>query len=602
MRIQNKLHHYFLVIVSSLLLSQEYKIQFSQIPMGQGITEGDSVGFMSSIGGGLTNTTTSDSFLIGVGFLETSQNAFSEPPTIENIIFPSVFGSSQNSELISANLYDINGIKDAELQIQIGGQFELIHIPMFTNDNELFQGAIPDSIFGTPNFRVRISGTDNMGEITFSEYYSSETYIRDNELSMSNDYSYYPNGIIKDQWKLVSWPGKLFDNNLAYSELNDGHVFYRYRVVKQDFVIADTLELGKAYWFRHKYNKSVVFDEDSSIAIPLSEYSIPLSRGWNLIGSPFSFPVTFEKDSIVGDIYTYGNFENEGWSDAQTDMHPWNGYVVHTPEESEITLIPFDENRLAPRVVLNPEGWFLSLHVEDEDFFNYSSKIGKSIKAKDGVDNYDSPKLPDLNQNISLLMDINGDNSFVYSKDIRSNENFNGIWNFRVIGGHKGKPIMINGILEGSVPEDLVIVLVDIQKREFFYDFVNNGIELVKDSGLPYDLKLVAGDIEYVNRTTQEILNNVPIEFSLGQNYPNPFNPRTKMKYSLPRYAEVNITIYNVLGQEVVVLLNKKKEYGYHVISWDGNDEYGKQVASGVYFARLTTESFTQTKKMLLLK
>ena len=78
---------------------------------------------------------------------------------------------------------------------------------MFTNDNELFEGAIPDSIFGTSNFRVRIAGTDNMGEITFSEYYSSETYIRDNELSMLNDYSYYPNGIIKDQWKLVSWPG-----------------------------------------------------------------------------------------------------------------------------------------------------------------------------------------------------------------------------------------------------------------------------------------------------------------------------------------------------------------------------------------------------------
>ena len=246
MRIQNKLHHYFLVIVSSLLLSQEYKVQFSQIPMGQGITEGDSVGFMSSIGGGLTNTTTSDSFLIGVGFLEASQNAFSESPTIENIIFPSVFGSSQNSELISANLYDINGIKEAELQIQIGGQLEFIHIPMFTNDNELFEGAIPDSIFGTPNFRVRIAGTDNMGEITFSEYYSSETHIRGNKLSMSNDYSYYPNGIIKDQWKLVSWPGKLFDNNLAHSELNDGHVFYRYRVVKQDFVIADKLELGKA--------------------------------------------------------------------------------------------------------------------------------------------------------------------------------------------------------------------------------------------------------------------------------------------------------------------------------------------------------------------
>ena len=278
------------------------------------IIQNDSIGFMSSVGSGITNTASSDSFSLGVGFLESSQNAFSEPPTITDIIFPSNFGKSSTSQVISAMLYDLNGIKSVEMELQIGGGDEVVMVSMLSSNNELFEATIPDSIFKVKNFRARIIGLDNMGEATFSEYYSSETYIRGNKLSMSNDYSHYPNGIIKDQWKLVSWPAKLFNNNLSYSELNDGHVFYRYRPVKQDFVIADSLELGKAYWFRHKYNKPVIFDEDSSIAIPLFDYSISLSKGWNLIGSPFSFPVTFEKDSIVGDIYTYGNFENEGSS------------------------------------------------------------------------------------------------------------------------------------------------------------------------------------------------------------------------------------------------------------------------------------------------
>ena len=590
------------IIISSILFSQEYKIQFSHIPMGQGIIQNDSIGFMSSVGSGITNTASSDSFSLGVGFLESSQNAFSEPPTITDIIFPSNFGKNSISEVVSVTLYDLNGIKSVKMELQTGGRADVIMVSMLSSNNELFEATIPDSIFKVENFRARIIGLDNMGEATFSEYYSSETYIRGNELSMSNDYSYYPNGIIKDQWKLVSWPAKLFNNSLLYSELNEGHVFYRYRTVKKDFVIADSLELGKAYWFQHKYNKPVVFDEDSSIAIPLSNYSISLSKGWNLIGSPFSFPVTFEKDSIVGDIYTYGDIENEGWSDSQTEMYPWNGYVVYTEQESEITLIPFIDNESASRSLSNIKGWLLSLYIEDESFFNYTSKIGIYKDAKDGLDSYDSPSLPNIDQNIDLVMDLNGDNLFNYSKDIRSEDNFNGIWNLRINGGTKNRPILLNGNLDGIVPEELVIALVDIQNREVLYDFIIDGLEINKESGIPYDIKLVAGDQEYVNMTVQEILNNIPIEFSLGQNYPNPFNPITKINYTLPKYAKVNVSIYNVLGQKVITLLDKKKEYGYHTLIWNGTNSFGKQMATGVYFAKMSSGKFTQTKKMLLLK
>ena len=112
----------------------------------------------------------------------------------------------------------------------------------------------------------------------------------------------------------------------------------------------------------------------------------------------------------------------------------------------------------------------------------------------------------------------------------------------------------------------------------------------------------MAGDLDFVLRMAQQILDNIPYAYFLGQNYPNPFNPITKMNYTLPKRSKVILSIYNVLGQEVITLLNKEQDYGYHTVTWDGTDHYGKQMASGVYFTRMTTEKFSQTKKMLLLK
>ena len=88
----------------------------------------------------------------------------------------------------------------------------------------------------------------------------------------------------------------------------------------------------------------------------------------------------------------------------------------------------------------------------------------------------------------------------------------------------------------------------------------------------------------------------------MGQNYPNPFNPITKMNYALPMRSRVVISIYNVLGQEVVTILDQVEDYGYHTVSWNGTDDYGRPMASGVYFSRMMTSTFSKTKKMLLLK
>jgi hypothetical protein len=94
----------------------------------------------------------------------------------------------------------------------------------------------------------------------------------------------------------------------------------------------------------------------------------------------------------------------------------------------------------------------------------------------------------------------------------------------------------------------------------------------------------------------------IPDTYLLSQNYPNPFNNSTVIEYSLPAAAHVTINIYNLLGQKVVTLIDKSLPAGNHQVRWGGKDGAGEDVASGVYFYRILTHEFVESKKMLLLK
>lgn len=94
----------------------------------------------------------------------------------------------------------------------------------------------------------------------------------------------------------------------------------------------------------------------------------------------------------------------------------------------------------------------------------------------------------------------------------------------------------------------------------------------------------------------------VPASFSLRQNYPNPFNSETVIEYFLPKQSSVKIIIYNILGQRVKTLLDQKETAGYKRVIWDGKNEKGRLASSGIYFYRMETEKFAQTRKMLFLK
>ena len=88
----------------------------------------------------------------------------------------------------------------------------------------------------------------------------------------------------------------------------------------------------------------------------------------------------------------------------------------------------------------------------------------------------------------------------------------------------------------------------------------------------------------------------------LRQNYPNPFNPRTVIQYEIPTQGRVTITIYDILGREVVRLVDAVQGPGYKAITWGGKNESGLPVGAGLYFYQLKTAAYVNTKKMILVR
>jgi len=109
-------------------------------------------------------------------------------------------------------------------------------------------------------------------------------------------------------------------------------------------------------------------------------------------------------------------------------------------------------------------------------------------------------------------------------------------------------------------------------------------------------LFLLADTIIYVNPISEKPVST-PGEFSLSQNYPNPFNPATTIEYNLPKDGPVSLKVYDVLGREVITLIEGKQRRGRHAV-----DFYGSNFASGIYIYRLTFDGQERTRKMVLIK
>ncbi len=160
-------------------------------------------------------------------------------------------------------------------------------------------------------------------------------------------------------------------------------------------------------------------------------------------------------------------------------------------------------------------------------------------------------------------------------------------------------------IYRGIVDGGWIDLLATVDKSSTSY------IDMDINPNTAYFYKIAAGDVSGNNSTrsaqisamTLKLLNeNQFAEYSIKQNVPNPFNPKTEIEYSLPIDSQVLIIIYDLLGDEVITLLNQNMPSGNHNVVWDGTNNSGQKVVGGIYIYKLQANDFIQTRKMVLLK
>jgi hypothetical protein len=118
---------------------------------------------------------------------------------------------------------------------------------------------------------------------------------------------------------------------------------------------------------------------------------------------------------------------------------------------------------------------------------------------------------------------------------------------------------------------------------------------------------VVSGNIQIIIRVGSTVLGNdegmtLPSVFALHQNYPNPFNPVTTINYDLPKEADVVIRIHDIMGREIVELVNDNQLPGYKTVNWNGINANGLPVSAGMYFYSIHAGEFHSTRKMIFLK
>lgn len=140
-----------------------------------------------------------------------------------------------------------------------------------------------------------------------------------------------------------------------------------------------------------------------------------------------------------------------------------------------------------------------------------------------------------------------------------------------------------------SIGDTLITIFNNEQNQSFQINVNGDPQSIVFDYG-----NWILKDLSPVTQVEDQF---IPGEFSLEQNYPNPFNPSTKIKFTLPSKASVVLKVFNILGKEIATLVNGEQDAGNYTVEFDAST-----LKSGVYFYRLEAGSFTETKKMILMK
>ena len=363
-----------------------------------------------------------------------------------------------------------------------------------------------------------------------------------------------------------------------------------------------TFSTGRAFWLVQKgpltINRSVPTAElDSTGAV-----NIPLHSGWNIITNPFIGAVAWgtvqagNAPVITGPIFAF----NGSWSQPAS-FAPYAGYYFFNSDGRSSLRVPLAAPTLAKSSsLLAGLLWSIGITIQAGDFVEDIAYAGVSAEAERGLDRYDfrRPRALGPLPSVSFRRSEWDSDNAAFVTDVRPPFTDVESWDFEVYAPTRGS-LLLEFPRIPDVPEEFQVFLMDPTRGQ--------AVDLREEASYAFTpsversvLTLIVGTEEGVQSKLDELL---PKEFALGQNFPNPFNPMTTIPVAVPQPAQVTLKIYSILGEEIRTVHQGVLSAGRHWLTWDGKNDLGVRVASGVYLSRLTTETgFSQSRKMILMK
>ncbi len=560
-------------------------------------------------------------FTIGESLADT------QAPSITSLAYPTQAVDLLTNVTVTTEVTDNVGIDQLLLYYGPGGTTSFTSTTMqATAQANQYSGTIPGSSVTVRGIVFYIWAADETGNADTSETRSVRVRFSKGDLTTNITSSAYSSGFPKDRWRLVSVPANpdnksvsaIMGNELGSSGNTTWKIYGYTHNPDNQWQEVFNLEPGLSYWLYQQVGDNISFDAGAGSSNDMQSFTVTLQQGWNMISTPYPFRVSLPPELGTSDYYgpfTYSGSGDEvsGWQSV-SQLAPWGGAIINNNSGSDQTItlsaIPpeLSKDLLAKTSVIEPEGWLLDLAVVGSKYFDSLTTVGRLAGAADELDKFDSPEPPYIDGYVSLAMDRPDWSSETgiprFASDIRSLDGTDGVWNLDLSVKDEQGPITLSREILGDLPPDYRIILLDVLTRKVYDLLMNDTPVIISDyrEEFPYHLKLVAGTASYVSQTTEQILAELPAAFALEQNYPNPFNPSTTLRYSVTHPARVTLTVYNLLGQEIITLVDGWQDLGYYEVIWNGENQSGSPSASGVYFAVYTAEGIRVTRKMVLMK
>jgi hypothetical protein len=368
---------------------------------------------------------------------------------------------------------------------------------------------------------------------------------------------------------------------------------------------------GRAFWVITSTAKTC--DVDSGMSVPVSPARRTLQAQWNMVGSPFPFAVSWDDCALsseaIGTLYAY---DGTGYRIDWPTLEPWKGYFVYNAQTAPATVyVPPRKSRsaspLTKRGVLHDlaEGeWIVRLSAQTPDARDIDNFFGVRASARETWDGMDRIEPPPIGDYVSLYTTHAdwSENPGAYAADIRQPGAAGYVWDLTMETRLVRKTVDLSWSVNRTLPEGWVAYLVDIDEGTSVCLSEKDGLAVETGKSMPNvkRFQLLVGSREFVESRSEVPLQ--PAAFGLSQNYPNPFNPVTAIRYSLPKNGRVRLTVYNLMGQRIKVLIDREEKTGAHEEMWDGTDDRGLRAASGIYLYRLEFLDKVAVRKLVLVK